>query len=283
VRFEVSPELRLFAESIQAATAGWAPPREPRFGAWWDEHDDGLLERTGSAGLVELWSEESLLGAAVAGGIILGRALAPLSLVDQATLGGALAIGHRVRHLVPGRPVARVVAGGGLELLEPARIEAEPEPTLDGTGTVRLALAGDGEAPPDAQARLRAWSAASLGYLAGLAMGSLEQAVAYVKSREQFGTALASLPTMQAQLANAALAVDGLELVAWEAAVPAAGEEPLPREALRWAGGAAREVTAAAQQAHGGVGFALESGVHTAFRRAKSSQAWIRAVLDGTR
>jgi alkylation response protein AidB-like acyl-CoA dehydrogenase len=74
--------------------------------------------------------------------------------------------------------------------------------------------------------------------------------------------------------------VDGVELVAWEAAVPDAEGDVLPREALAWACGAAREVTAIAHQAHGGVGFALESGVHRAYRRAKSVQVWVAAVLE---
>jgi alkylation response protein AidB-like acyl-CoA dehydrogenase len=48
---------------------------------------------------------------------------------------------------------------------------------------------------------------------------------------------------------------------------------------LLWAGRAARDVTASAHQVHGAVGFALESGVHRAYRRAKSVEAWTRAVV----
>ena len=58
--------------------------------------------------------DPALLGPAVAGGVELGRAVAPLSLVDDATLGGPLGIDGRVRH-GEGR-----VDGG------------EREPTLDG-------------------------------------------------------------------------------------------------------------------------------------------------------
>jgi hypothetical protein len=98
VRFEVAPELRLFAESMRGALAGWEPPREPELGTWWDEHDEDLAAAVGRAGWSELWLDPVLLGAAVAGGIELGRSLAPLSLVDAATLGGALAVGERARH-----------------------------------------------------------------------------------------------------------------------------------------------------------------------------------------
>jgi alkylation response protein AidB-like acyl-CoA dehydrogenase len=151
-------------------------------------------------------------------------------------------------------------------------------PSLDGTGTTSAQPVG-GDPVADADARLRAWSAATLGYLAGLAAASLSSTVSYVSSREQFGAPLSALPTMQARLADASLAADGLELVAWEAAVAGLDADALPREALAWAGAAAREVTATAHQAHGGIGFALESGVHRPFRRAKTVQVWTAAVL----
>ncbi len=87
--------------------------------------------------------------------IELGRAVAPLCLVDEATLGVPLAVGGRVRH-GEGR-----VEGG------------EREPTLDGTGTLR----GVEAALPSEAARLQAWGAVTLAYLAGLADGALVKAV----------------------------------------------------------------------------------------------------------
>ncbi len=81
---------------------------------------------------------------------------------------------------------------------------------------------------------------------------------------------------MQARLADAALARDGLLLSAWSAAEPEAG---FPRDSLAWAGGACREVTAHVQQVHGGIGFALEGGIHRFYRRAKTVQVWVDAVL----
>ena len=279
MRFETSSEVRLFADSVRSALREWEQPREPAFGEWWDEHDAGLAARIDEIGWSELWSDDGLLAAVVAGGIELGRALAPLSLLDTATLGGALGVGGRARHLVaPENKVALVMPDG---LLLADGVHGEPEATLDGTGTRRIGPLS-GSVAPDSDARLRAWGAATLGYLAGLAAASLDGTVAYVRSREQFGAPLASLPTMQARLADAAVAADGVELVGWEAAVPTLDREPLPREALAWAGVAAREVTAIAQQAHGGVGFALETGVHRAYRRAKSAQVWIAAMLQAT-
>ena len=120
------------------------------------------------------------------------------------------------------------------------------------------------------------WGAVTLAYLAGLADGALAKAVEHARSREQFGAPLAALPAVQARLADAALARDGLVLCAWAAAAPGSG---FPAATLAWAGGACREVTAHVQQVHGGVGFALESGIHRYYRRAKSVQVWVDALL----
>lgn len=254
MRFTIDPDLELFAESVRGALAGWEAPLQPIFGEWRDDRDDELAARLAAVGWSDLWSDVSLLGPAVAGGIELGRAVAPLCLVDEATLGAPLAVGGRVRH-GEGR-----VEGG------------EREPTLDGTGTLRGILAPPSPEPE----RLRAWGVAMLAYLAGLADGALAKAVEHARSREQFGAPLAALPAVQARLADAALARDGLTLCAWGAVDPDAG---FPAERLAWAGGACREVTAHVQQVHGGVGFALEGGIHRYYRRAKTVQVWIDAVL----
>jgi alkylation response protein AidB-like acyl-CoA dehydrogenase len=65
-------------------------------------------------------------------------------------------------------------------------------------------------------------------------------------------------------------------LCAWAAADPEGG---FPSATLAWAGGACREVTAHVQQIHGGIGFALEAGIHRYYRRAKSIQVWTDALL----
>lgn len=254
MRFTIDPALELFAESVRGALAGWQAPLEPVFGEWQDDRDDELAARLGAVGWADLGGDPDLLGPAVAGGIVLGRAVAPLCLVDEATLGTPLAVAGRVRH------------GAG-------RIEGgEREPTLDGSGTLR----GVELAPPSDPGRLHAWGAVTLGYLAGIADGALAQAVEHARNREQFGAPLAALAAVQARLADAALARDGLLLSAWSAADPGAG---FPRDSLVWAGGACREVTAHVQQVHGGVGFALEGGIHRYYRRAKTVQVWTDALL----
>ncbi len=281
VRFGVEPELSLFADSVRGALAGWEAPLEPAFGTWWDDRDDGLAARLVELGWDALWADVELLGPAVAGAIELGRAVAPLSLVDEATLGAPLALGDRVRHGT-GASVAAVVAEGERLPLVPVDSDTmEQEPTLDGLGTLRRAspIVGDLVPVEEADARLRAWGAATLGYLAGLADGALALALAHVGSREQFGAPLGSLPVVQGRLAEAALERDALALVAWEAV---AADPGLPRTSLAWAGPACREVTAQALQVHGGIGFALEGGIHRQYRRAKAAQVWVDALLAAT-
>lgn len=273
MRFDVAPEQKLFAESVRTAVGGWEPSREPNLASWLDDRDEALAGRLVEAGWEGLW-EETELGAVVAGGFELGRAVAPVCLLDEATLGAPLALGGRIRHGIETSACAAPLPGWGLALARPAG-PREPEVTLDGTGTV-LATVEELEplAPGSAETRWAAWTAATLAYLAGLADAASDAAVAHARAREQFGRPLASLPAVQARLADMALAADGLRLIAWRAAAPSLGHE----SGLLWAGAACRDVTASAHQVHGAVGFALESGLHRFYRRAKAVQVWAAAV-----
>jgi hypothetical protein len=277
VRFDVAPELRLFAESVRAAGAGWEAPREPDLGAWLDDRDAGLDARLAGAGWSELWTAD--LEAVVAGALELGRALAPICTVDEATLGAPLSVAGRIRHGLGADACVLPRAGWGLARGRPAE-ERVQERTLDGSGTTRAAIE---ELEPfersDADARWSAWTCATLAYLAGLAAAALDTAVEHARSREQFARPLAAIPAVQARLADAKLGTDGLELIAWSAGAEA-GDPPWRTASLRWAGKACREVTVSAHQVHGAVGFALETGLHRFYRRAKSVQVWAAAVTD---
>jgi Acyl-CoA dehydrogenase, C-terminal domain len=278
--FDVPAELSLFGESLRAALAEWQPPREPDLGSWQDDRDDELAGRVADAGWSELWAGPDLLGAAVAGGIELGRAAAPVSLVDEATLGAPLWIEGRARHGRGAASLALPEHRGGLALGPPAG-EARPEPTLDGSGTVRVDVVASGSLEPVAAAACwRVWNAATLAYLAGLAARALDLAVAHARAREQFGAPLAALPAVQSRLADAALATDALTLLAWAGT---ANDDGVQDAELRWAGAACCEVTASAQQVYGALGFALESGLHVHYRRARSVQAWTVAACDALR
>jgi hypothetical protein len=271
VRFDLAPELELFGESIRGALARWEPLPEAVLGDWVDSRDDELGARLAALGWAELWLDPELLGPTIAGAVELGRVVAPLHLLDEATLGAPLGVAQRVRHGV-GQPTAAFARrGGGLE--HASIREGVREPSLDSVGTI-ISVSEIGADVADPGAHWRAWNAATVAYLAGLAEAAVEQAVEHVRSREQFGAPLAELPAVQAKLADAALLRDGLLLGAWSLATPDSGD----REVLVWAGAACREVTAIAQQAHGAIGFALESGLHRAYRRAKTVQVWAEAV-----
>jgi hypothetical protein len=279
MRLTLTAEERLFAESVRAAIGGWQPAREPDLGAWLDDRDDALAERLAAAGWTELWNDASLLGVAVAGGVELGRAAAPVCLVDEPTLGGALAVSDRARHGARARRVAVPLRGGGLGLADTQG--GEPEPTLDGSGTLRVPTdVVEDLRQADADARWQAWTSVTLAYLGGLAARALERSVEHARTREQFGAPLAALPAVQARLADASLAADSLELLA-VASVDREGGVDAP--ALVWAGDACCRVTASAHQVHGAVGFALESGLHVYQRRARSMQAWAAAVCAALR
>jgi hypothetical protein len=280
VRFEVAEEHRLFGESVRAAIGDWEPPREPDLGAWLDDRADPLAQRLAAAGWAELWAEPDLRGALVAGGLELGRSIAPVCLLDDATLGGALTVSGRARHGARASTLAAPVAGGGLILGRP---NAEPvlEATLDGTGTVRVGMENIEELTlSEAAARWSAWTAATLAYFAGLSAQALALAVDHARTREQFGAPLAALPAVESRLANAALAVDGITLLAWSATD---GEGGLREPELRWAGTCCTAVTASAHQVHGAIGFALETGLHRFYRRAKAVQTWAAAACAAAR
>lgn len=278
MRFEVADELRLFAESVRGAVGAWEPEREPELGAWQDDRDNPLATRLGAAGWSELWADDELAGAIVAGGMELGRAVAPLCLVDEITLGGALWISGRARHGLGAGQLAVPCPGGGLAHA-PSASDPEREATLDGSGTVRVEIGALQKlAPTEAEARWQAWSTAMLAYLAGLGERALELAIEHARVREQFGAPLAALPAVQSRLADAALTVDSTTLLAWSP-----GGQGLRVAELLWAGLACCEVTASAIQIHGAIGFALESGLHRPYRRARAATTWATAACAAAR
>ena len=213
MRFDVSHELALFAESVRAAIGDWAAGARARV------RQRGRTTATTSsprrlaeAGWGELWADDELLGAAVAGGIELGRAVAPICLVDEATLGAPLwvdgqsapraarpsrsQLAARGGGLALGPPDVRGAARGHSRRLGNGARRAERVGQLAGRGRRVLARLDGGDARATSQvSRERA----------------LELAVEHARTREQFGAPLAALPAVQARLADAALATDGLD------------------------------------------------------------------------
>src|SRR3954447_1122414 len=109
----------------------------------------------------------------------------------------------------------------------------------------------------------------------GGARYALDITVQYAKDREQFDKPLGAFQAIAHYLADAATAVDGAEMLVYEAAWARSNGQPFERlapMAKLFACKTFRDVTAMAQQVFGGVGFTVEYDIQLYFRRAKQLQ-----------
>lgn len=137
--------------------------------------------------------------------------------------------------------------------------------------------------------------------LAAQAMGgaerALEMTVQYAKEREQFDKPLGAFQSIAHYLADAVTSVDGGKTLVHQAAWAHSRGRPVDRlapMAKLFACQTFRDVTAMAEQVHGGIGFTVEHDIQLYFRRAKQLQlSWwdtryleelvAGSVLDGRR
>ena len=257
-------EARQFAETVAAVAALHPAPDDWRPGAAASDADPALDEALAEAGWDDLGADERLLEFAAPAAAALGRAFASLAPVDR-LLGGALRSGDLARYARAGEPLAEPRAGR-LELARAERVTAVPY--TDALGVARVE-AGAAEVV-DAELRLAAWTAASTGYLAGMAEESLRLALEHARSRTAFGAPLAALEPVQQMLADAATLVDGLGLLATDVPGP---------DALAYAGEATERAVAICMQVTGALGFTLEFPLQRAYRRSRAARAWADAVL----
>jgi len=270
------PEIAMVAQSFARLLDGWRPPGGWQPGRWGEDHDEALAERLQAMGWMAWGEDPEALALGAAGAFGLGRAVAPLSLLDGATLSGALAVDGWVRYAAHAAQAA-IPLPEGLGWA-PIPSAGEPVACLDDWGVYRFRaedLPVERRASPEeARRRWRAWAVATVAYLAGLAEGAFRQALDHAFLRHQFDRPLAAQPLVQHYLAEAATVVEGLRALA--EAIP---EHPDWAPALVYAGSAAVWVTAVAHQLLGAMGFAVEAGLHRAYRRAKAMQVWNRRVL----
>lgn len=109
----------------------------------------------------------------------------------------------------------------------------------------------------------------------GGARYALDITVQYAKDREQFDKPLGAFQAIAHYLADAVTAVDGAEMLVYEAAWARANGKPVDRlapMAKLFACKTFRDITAMAQQVFGGVGFTVEYDIQLYFRRAKQLQ-----------
>jgi alkylation response protein AidB-like acyl-CoA dehydrogenase len=115
----------------------------------------------------------------------------------------------------------------------------------------------------------------------GIAQGALDQAVAYVKQRHQFGRAIAEFQGIQFMLADMAMRVEASRQLVYAAAARAERDEPnlsfTSSAAKVFASDTAMSVTTDAVQLFGGYGFTQDFPVERMMRDAKITQ-----IYEGT-
>jgi alkylation response protein AidB-like acyl-CoA dehydrogenase len=120
--------------------------------------------------------------------------------------------------------------------------------------------------------------------LVGVSQRALEMTLAYVKDRKQFDTPVGAYQAVSHRCAQMLKDTEGARsatyFAAWAADAGVGGSVSLPEAAAlakAAASDGARDVTASAIQAHGGIGFTWEADVHWLYKRAQ-----VDAALLGT-
>ena len=114
----------------------------------------------------------------------------------------------------------------------------------------------------------------------GIAQGAIDEALAYVKERKQFGKAISKFQNTQFKLAEMQTKVDAARLMVWRAAVAKDNHEnyaPLAAMCKLFASGVCNEVARDAVQLFGGYGYSREYPVEKMLRDAK-----ITEIYEGT-
>ena len=119
----------------------------------------------------------------------------------------------------------------------------------------------------------------------GGARYALDITVQYAKDRFQFDKPLGAFQAIAHYLSDAVTALDGAELLVWEAAWARSEGRSIARlapMAKLFACRTYRDITAMAQQVFGGVGFTVEYDIQLYFRRAKQLQVswWDTRYLE---
>jgi alkylation response protein AidB-like acyl-CoA dehydrogenase len=115
----------------------------------------------------------------------------------------------------------------------------------------------------------------------GIAQGALDQAIAYVKDRKQFGKSIAEFQGVQFMLADMAMKVEAARHMVYVSAAKAERGEPnlgfISSAAKCFASDVAMEVTTDAVQLFGGAGYTRDFPVERMMRDAKITQ-----IYEGT-
>jgi alkylation response protein AidB-like acyl-CoA dehydrogenase len=258
---------------------------------------DGAI---GSASLFQLALVAEQCGAALASAPVLEGMVAiriltrcgePASQLLASVLSGdviaTVSFGSTVRgvpSLVPAGAIAHLVLGqDGDDLI--AMVSEPPGVRVENLGALPLAfrelgsgartvLATGAAARSVLAACFDDWKLLSAAQLVGVSAAALDLGVEYVKSREVFGSPIATFQTIAHCLADDATAIDGGRLLvqkaAWAIDESRNGGDSLASMAWLFASETALKVTRDCLHYHGGYGFTTEYDIQLYFRRAKA-------------
>ncbi len=180
--------------------------------------------------------------------------------------------------LVPDADSASVIVllgDGGGTVYEPSDCEIEPVETIDSTRRyARVRPSGDGEPlaldPAPALDRICTALAAEL---TGICQKTMEMSVEYARDRKQFDRPIGAYQAVSHRCADMLRETESVRSTAlWAAWAAEAEPETLPLAAAMAkasASDAGWNVTSAALQLHGGIGFTWEHDLHFFLKRAK--------------
>jgi alkylation response protein AidB-like acyl-CoA dehydrogenase len=304
MRFTLSEdqqEIKRTAKDLLAARAGTAALREHAEAgttddALWTELGElgwpgiAVSEEHGGQGLglVELCVLVEELGYACAAVPFLGSALAALALeqagetewLPRLASGEARGALGRVGEVIPDAGGADVVvvvdADGSGSLVEGAAVEV-----VDAIDSTRRhgRVSGGGEPLGDVSAAVDGALVAVSAELVGVSQRALDMSISYVKERKQFGVPVGTFQAVQHKAAQMLLDTEGGRSATYFAAWTADAEPDrlavAAASAKAWTSDRGRDVTAAAIQLHGGIGFTWEADVHWFYKRAQLDAAFL--------
>ncbi|MFI4991793.1 MAG: acyl-CoA dehydrogenase family protein [Solirubrobacterales bacterium] len=203
-------------------------------------------------------------------------------LASGETVGALGAAVDGAAELVIGAPDAQVIvlveSDGGARAIAADEVELTAIESIDPTRSAASVSAGGcGDELPDGCAGLGRALICVSSELVGVCDRALSMTVEYVKDRKQFGVPVASYQAVSHRCAQMLLDTEKARSTAAFAAWTADADPERLAETAAMAKAAAsdagREVTAAAIQMHGGIGFTWEADVHWLFKRAQLDAA----------
>ncbi len=312
MNFDFSDDQRTIKDTARELLANRAPLAKVREAAEAGRGDDALWRELGelgwpgiavgeehggqALGVVELAVLAEELGLALAPVPLLGSALAALAIEHAGSdaqrerwlpglAAGELTGGFGPAGLLADGPGAGVLvvldSSGGAAIVEGG---AEPIDAIDPTRRYGRVERGGEPLEGDVGGALDRAAAVVAAEVVGVSQRALEMTLAYVKDRKQFGVPVGSFQAVQHRCAQMLLHTEGARSTAYFAAWAADAAPERLAEAAGMARAAAieagREVTAAAIQMHGGIGFTWEADIHWMFKRAQVDAALLGGAKE---